>query len=62
MSSRIDVKSIIDEISNKYNASDINIELQNLRDDNHRLYYNVDIDFLNNVDAKYKNEALEIIK
>lgn len=62
MSSRIDVKSIIDEISNKYNASDINIELQNLRDDNHRLYYNVDIDFLNNVDVKYKNEALEIIK
>lgn len=61
MSSRIDVKSIIDEISNKYNASDINIELQNLRDENHRLYYNIDIDFLNNVDVKYKNDALEII-
>ena len=61
MDSGVDVKSIIDEISKKYNENNMNLGLQSIRDDNHKLYYNIDIDFLNNVDAKYKNDALEII-
>lgn len=62
MSSRVNVKFIIDEISNKYSENNIiDDELQKLRNDNHKLYYNIDIEFLKNVDAKYKNEATNII-
>ena len=61
MDTDVDVKSLINEISKKYNEYNIDIELKKLRNDNHRLYYNIDIDFLRNVDVKYRDEALEII-
>lgn len=55
------VKILINEISSKYNECSKNTDLQKLRDENHKLYYNMDVDFLNNVDVKYQEDALEII-
>lgn len=61
MSGHIDVKSIIEDISNRYNENNVDNELNNIRMVNHKLYYSIDVDFLYNVDIKYKNIASEII-
>ena len=51
------ISSIIEDISNKFNSIDKDNSLIELRDSNLKLYYNLDISFLSDVDAKYKDKA-----
>ena len=47
------ISSIIEDISNRFNSLDKDNSLIELRDSNLKLYYNLDISFLSDVDAKY---------
>lgn len=57
VSNDIKISSIIDDISNKYNSYNIDNSLIELRENNLKLYYNLDITFLNEVDSKYTDKA-----
>ena len=51
----------VDELAKKYNETKIDDNLRVIRNENHALYYKLDIDFLNTVDLKYKNFANNIL-
>ena len=53
--------NVVDELSKKYNETKIDDKLINIRNKNHKLYYMIDINFLQNIDLKYKNQAIEIL-
>ena len=52
--------SILEELKNEFEKSDK--VLEKLRNENHRLYYSIDLDFLKNVDSRYRSIANAIIK
>ena len=49
--------SVIDDIANRFNSYNIDNELIELRDYNLKLYYSLDINFLNDVDEKYRDKS-----
>lgn len=49
--------SIVDDIANKYNSLNVDDNLMELRDNNLKHYYNLDIGFLSDVDSKYNDKA-----
>lgn len=49
--------SIVDDIANKYNSLNVDDNLIELRDNNLKHYYNLDIGFLSDVDSKYNDKA-----
>ena len=55
------MNSFVEELSKKYNATIIDYNLKSIRDENHSLYYKVDIPFLHTVDAKYEVSAKAIL-
>lgn len=59
--SSYNVYNIINEIKSKYNNPDIDDSLKTIQSDNQRLYYKLDIFFVNNVDIKYKSYQEDII-
>lgn len=53
--------SFVDDLSKKYNEIKIDENLKEIRNENHALYYNLDIEFLKNVDLKYSDTASSIL-
>ena len=58
----IDTSSLINDINDKLTKSSDDTNLNKLRNQNHDEYISLDIKFLKNVDSRYKNFALELIK
>lgn len=56
----VDSEELLSEIKFKLDSLD-NKELNSLREENHKLYYDIEIDFLKTVDKKYKSSAQEIL-
>lgn len=54
--------SVIDDLVTRYNKTIIDNSLETTRNENHNLYYSIDINFLNKVDSKYLDKANDIIK
>ena len=54
------MNSIVEEMSREYNETSVDSNLVKLRNENHTLYYKIDICFLNNVDKKYFDDANNI--
>ena len=56
----VDSEELLSEIKSKFESLD-NEELNSLREENHTLYYDIDVIFLNTVDKKYRKEATDIL-
>ena len=51
--------SILEKLKNEFEKKDTKLEI--LRNENHKVYYSIDIDFLENVDPRYRSIANAII-
>lgn len=56
------MNKFVEVLSKEYNDNKIDDNLKNMRNENHLLYYNLDIEFLKSVDLKYKTCANSILE